>query len=566
VNLRGFISVLAIGVAAVGCTGKISGSSLGVGTGASAGTGATAGGAGGAAGMGNGGGAGAPVSAEPSLPAAPLRRLSRLQYDNTVRDLLGDTSRPAGAFQSEQVLGTFSGSAALARVSPIAVDQYRGAAETLAATAVKNLAALVSCKPVDATTEEACARTFITDFGLRAYRRPLTDDEIAGKLALFRKVRALGDFSFGIQGVIAALLQSPHFLYRPELTAPGMKVGTVVPLGPYQLASRLSYFLLNTMPDAELFAAAKEGRLSSTADIDAQARRLLKDPRAREAIGQFFGEWLILDALDDMTKDATLFPGFDDTLKAAMKEETLRFTTSTVLDGDARLDTLLTSSRSFVNAPLGKLYGVTAGADYGPAMLDPQQRSGILTQASLLARTAHDDSNSPTRRGKFVREALLCQPPPPPPPGIPGLPAVKTGQTARERYQQHVADASCAACHTFMDPIGFGFSNYDPIGRFQTTEGGKPVDASGEILKSKDLDGAFNGVVELSRKLAGSASVRACLTAQWFRYALGRPEADGDAASIQSAVQAFGAVGDLRELIIATTKTDSFRSRVVEVP
>jgi hypothetical protein len=292
---------------------------------------------------------------------------------------------------------------------------------------------------------------------------------------------------------------------------------------------------------------------------------LLKDPRARESVGQFFGEWLILNALDDMTKDATLFPDFNDTLKAAMKEETLQFTTSTVLDGDARLDTLLTSSQSFVNAPLGKLYGVTAGAAFGPVMLDPLQRSGLLTEASLLTRTAHDDSNSPTRRGKFVREAFMCQSPPPPPPGIPPLPSVKTGQTARERYQQHVANATCAACHTLMDPIGFGFSNYDPIGRYQTMEGGRTVDASGEILSSQDLDGTFNGVVELSKKLAGSNNVRACLTAQWFRYALGRAEDSGDAASIKAAVAAFAPAGDVRELIIATTKTDSFRSRVVDV-
>ena len=543
--------VVAIVLAGVGCTaGRI-----GDGVGDSAGAGAVA-----------GGGAGSPVAPGLSQPEAPLRRLSRLQYNNTVRDLLGDTTKPADQFQDDSVLGTFSGSAELARVSPIAADQYRGAAETLAATAVQNLATLVSCTPTDTASEDACARTFIIDFGLRAYRRPLDDAEVAGKLDVFRRVRALGDFSFGIQGVVAALLQSPHFLYRPELTASGAATGNVVPLSSYQIASRLSYFLLNTMPDQELFAAATANRLTSPADIDAQARRLLQDPRARESIGQFFSEWLILGALDDLTKDATLFPSFDDTLKAAMKEETIRFTTSTVLDGDARLATLLTSSQSIINAPLGKLYGVTAGADYAPVMLDPQQRSGLLTQASLLARTAHDDSNSPTRRGKFVREALMCQPPPPPPPGVPGLPAVQTGQTARERYQQHVAVAACAACHTLMDPIGFGFSNYDPIGTFEAMEGGRPVDASGDIEMSQDLDGPFNGVVELSQKLAGSNNVRDCLTTQWFRYALGRTQASGDDASIKSAVAAFAPAGDLRELIVAMTKTDSFRFRVVKGP
>src|SRR5450432_1567986 len=196
---------MATALAGLGCTGRIDGGGAGVvGPGGSgAGTGA----------------AGTAVNSGPSKPAAPLRRLSSLQYNNTVRDLLGDTTKPADLFESEEVLGTFSGSAALARVSPIAADQYRAAAETLSATAVTHLSTLVTCTPTDAATEEACAKTFITDFGLRAYRRPLADDEVTSKLDLFRKARALGDFSFGIQGVIAALLQSPHFLYRPELTS-----------------------------------------------------------------------------------------------------------------------------------------------------------------------------------------------------------------------------------------------------------------------------------------------------------------------------------------------------------
>jgi hypothetical protein len=545
-------------LAGVGCVGKIGPAGNGGGSEGNE--------VGGPGGSGTSTVPGEPGAAGPSLPAAPLRRLSRQQYNNTVHDLLGDTTKPADAFQDEEVLGTYAGSAELARVSPIAADQYRTAAENLAANASKNLSSLVGCTPKDTASEDTCAKTFITDFGLRAYRRPLTDDEVSGKLDVFHKVRAVGDFSLGIEGVIAALLQSPHFLYRAELTDPGSTVGTVVPLGPYQIATRLSYFLLNTMPDQDLFAAAKANQLTSPADIEAQARRLLKDPRARDSVGQFFNEWLIVDAIDDLTKDATLFPDFNDTLKAAMKQETLQFTTSTIMDGDALLDTLLTSSHSFANAPLGKLYGVSAGADFGPVTLDPTQRSGLLTQAGLLARTAHDDSNSPTRRGKFVRESFMCQSPPPPPPGIPPLPTMKTGQTARERYQQHVANATCAACHTMMDPIGFGFSNYDPIGRYQSMEGGKPVDASGEITQSEDLDGKFTGVIELSKKLAGSNNVRTCLARQWFRYALGRTEADGDAASINDAVKAFAPKGDIRELIVATTKTDSFRSRVVEVP
>jgi hypothetical protein len=522
---------------------------------------------GGAGGAVDGTGGAGSVVLPPSRPSAPLRRLSRLQYNNTVRDLLGDTSRPADGFLPDEVLGSFSGSAALARVAPVAVEQYRLAAERLAAKAATNLTSLVSCRPADTAGEEACVRTFLADFGLRAYRRPLSADEVAGKLELFRKVRVEGDFAFGIQAVVAALLQSPFFLYRAELPPAGALVGALVPLGPYEIASRLSYFLLNTMPDPALFAAAQANGLATPAAVEAQARRLLQDPRARAAANEFFGQWLILGALDDEAKDATLFPEFNDTLRAAMKEETLRFTTSTLFDGDARLETLLTSSRSIVNAPLGKLYGVTAAADYGPVDLDPSQRAGLLTQASILTRTAHSDGSSPTRRGKFVREALMCQPPPPPPPGVDTTPPPRTpNQTRRALYAQHATNPVCAACHQLTDPVGFGFENYDAIGRYQTMDGGKPIDASGEISASEDLDGVFVGAVALAKKLAASNSVRTCMAEHWFSFALGRAPAAGDEASIKAAFDGFAPGGDLRALMVALTRTDSFLTRVVEAP
>jgi hypothetical protein len=522
---------------------------------------------GGAGGVGDGAGGAGPLVLPPSRPSAPLRRLSRLQYNNTIRDLLGDTSRPADAFLPEEVLGSFSGSAALARVAPVAVEQYRLAAERLAAKVAGNLTTLVPCRPADSAGEEACVRTFLADFGLRAYRRPLTAEEVAVKLDLFRKLRVEGDFAFGIQGVVAAILQSPFFLYRAELPPADAAVSALVPLGPYEIASRLSYFLLNTMPDPALFAAAQANGLATPAAVEAQALRLLRDPRARAAANEFFAQWLILGALDDEAKDATLFPEFDDTLRTAMKEETLRFAAATLFDGDARFETLLTSSRSIVNAPLGRLYGVTAAADYGPVDLDPNQRAGLLTQASILTRTAHSDGSSPTRRGKFVREALMCQPPPPPPPGVDTTPPPRTpNQTRRELYAQHATNPVCAACHLLTDPVGFGFENYDAIGRYQTMDGGKAIDASGEINGSEDLDGGFVGAVALAKKLAASDSVRTCMARHWFSFALGRDAAAGDEASIKTAFAAFAPGGDLRALMVALTKTDSFLSRVVEAP
>jgi hypothetical protein len=502
----------------------------------------------------------------PSRPRALLRRLSRQQYDNTVRDLLGDTGRPAQAFLVDEVPGSYSASVALAQASPAEIEQYRVAAERLAATAVTNLTALLPCQP--AGGEEPCAATFIADFGLRALRRPLTAEESSGLLALFQKVRAEGDFAFGIQAVIGALLQSPGFLYRVELPPPDARAGAVVPLDPYQRASRLSYFLLATMPDAELFAAAKANELATAAGVEKQARRLLADPRARDAAATFFAEWMALGALDAQTKDPRLFPGFDEPLRAAMRAETSRFASWALFDGDARLDTLLSSPRSLVNAALGKLYGVAAGPDFALTELPPGQRSGLLTHASFLTLTAHSDSTSPTRRGKFVLDRLLCQPPPPPPPNVDfKLPPPRPGQSARERFADHTTNAACAACHLVMDPIGFGFESYDAIGRFQTSDGGKAVDASGEIRGSADLDGPFVGAVELGRKLAGSAQVRRCLARQWFRFAEGRDGDAGDEASLAAALAAFtSSRGSVRELMIALVESDAFLSRVVEGP
>jgi hypothetical protein len=500
-------------------------------------------------------------TAAPSRPPAPLRRLSRVQYNNTVRDLLGDVSRPADAFLVEEVPGRFAASAALAQASPAVVEQYRTAAERLAADAARKLA---PC----AGAEEDCARAFIADFGLRALRRPLTDGESAGLLELFRRVRAEGDFPFGIQAVMAALLQSPGFLYRVELPPTGAAAASVAPLGPYEVASRLSYFLVGSMPDAELFAAARAGRLTTPADLEAQARRLLGSPGARDAAGELFSEWLSLASLDGQTKDPKLFPAFDDGLRAAMREETVRFARWALFEGDARLETLITSPRSPINPALGKLYGAAvAGSDYSVTELPAGQRSGLLTQASLLTLTSHSDSASPTRRGKLVLDQLMCQPPPPPPPDVDfKLPPPVPGQSARERFAAHTTNPACAGCHLFIDPVGFGFANYDAIGQFQATEGGRPVDASGEIKGSVDLDGPFVGAVALGRKLAASGQVRRCLVEQWFSYAQGRADESGDAASVTQALDRFNASGgDLRELMVALVRTDAFRSMVVEV-
>jgi hypothetical protein len=295
---------------------------------------------------------------------------------------------------------------------------------------------------------------------------------------------------------------------------------------------------------------------------------LLGQPRAREAATEFFSQWLSLANLDSQTKDTKLFPSFTESLRAAMREETVRFASWALFDADGRLDTLLTSPRSMINAALGTLYGVAASADYRLTELPPDQRSGLLTQASLLTLTAHADSTSPTRRGKFVLDQLMCQSPPPPPPDVDfKLPPPVPGQSARQRFVAHTANPACAGCHLYIDPIGFGFESYDAIGRFQAGSAGQPVDASGEIKGSADLDGPFVGAVALAARLVGSNQVRRCVVKKWFSFAQGRPDEAGDAASVAAALDRFsGSNADLRELIIALVKTDSFRSLLVDLP
>jgi hypothetical protein len=502
----------------------------------------------------------------PSRPRAPLRRLSRQQYNNTVRDLLGDSSRPADQFVLDEQPGAFAGTEALAQPSPALVEQYRAAAERLAATATANVDALLAC-PAQ-SSEAACVGAFIASFGGRAWRRPLGSDEAARYLALYQSVRTDGTLALGVKAVMTALLSSPNFLYRVELPPPGAAVGTVVPVNPYALAARLSYFLWDSMPDAALTAAAQSGRLASPVDVEAQARRLLKDPRSREVTADFFGHWLGLGGLDTIIRDPRLFPAWTDQLRRSMREETLRFAADVVFARDGKLETLLLSPRSMVDATLGSLYGVAGGGSFAAADLDPGQRAGLLTEASVLTLTANADSTSPTRRGKLVRDRLLCQPPPPPPPQAEFmLPRAQPGQTARQRFAQHVANPSCAACHTLTDPIGFGFESYDPIGRFRTVDNGQPVDASGEVTGTEDADGPFVGAVALARRLAGSQQVRACFGRQWFGLMQGRPDEPGDQASVAAALAAFAvAGGDLRELMVALTGTDAFRLQLVEGP
>jgi Protein of unknown function (DUF1592)/Protein of unknown function (DUF1588)/Protein of unknown function (DUF1587)/Protein of unknown function (DUF1595)/Protein of unknown function (DUF1585) len=490
--------------------------------------------------------------------ASPLRRLSRFEYNNTIRDLLGDDSHPADKFLADGEAHGFTNSAAHQSVSLLLAEQFMTAAETLATRAMTNPARVLNCDPLT-VGQDVCAQTFINTFAQRAFRRPITPEENSRLSVAYNSGKREQDFAAGIRLVMVSVLQSSAFLYRFELTPTSGAA-----LGPWEMASRLSYLLWGSMPDTELFLAAANGELASADDITRQARRMLADPRARRMIDHFNSGWLGLDRLDHLVKDRAVYPSATPGLPALWRRETETFLNEVIWNGDGTLTSLLTAPYTFANDELAQRYGVTTVAPVSTAFsriaLDPKQRAGLLTQAGLLAASSKPNQTSPIHRGLFVRERLLCESLPPPPDGIEIKPPdLDPNLTTRQRFDQHASDPACAGCHQLMDPIGLGFENYDGLGSWRTTENGQPIDASGEIVGT-DIEGPFRGAVDLAGKLASSADVQDCVVRMWFRFGYGRSETDEDACTLAHLNRAFDASGRrVQDLVLALTQAEAFR-------
>ncbi len=510
--------------------------------------------------------------AEPAVGLQPLRRLTRAQYTRTVRDLLGIETDIADGFPSDERLGAFE-SNAIAPISNLGVEQYMSAAETLASDAMTlHRDEVVGCDPV-AMGEDPCAESFIRTMGTRAHRRPLSEDDVQLYLGVFDGAREASDFDGAIRLVLQTMLQSPYFLYHVEVQGQSELPagdGSVIAVDDYELASRLSYYLWGSMPDDTLFAAADSGALADPDGLAEQAERLLADPRASETIASFHLQWLHVDDMTAVDKDEELFPEFDEGLKAAMQQEVGDFASYVVREGDGNLRTLMSGSFTTSEDPqLLALYGVERPAGHlsgDPIALDPAQRAGLLTQPALLAKAAHTDQSSPVHRGVVVRENFLCQPLPAPPDDVDDTPPdPDPDATTRERFDEHTSDPACAACHVLIDGLGFGFENYDAVGAFRTMEGNLPVDASGEVVATADIDGPFEGAVELAGMLASSANVQQCVSRQWLNFAVGRVVGDEDSCSTDAVYTAFESSDlDIPTLILSVVSSDAFRYRRLE--
>jgi hypothetical protein len=497
---------------------------------------------------------------ERAASVVAARRLTRDQYLATVRDLLGDTRDLTDRLPADDKGEEVFTSPETLIVTPAWADKALSTAEDLAKAAMANLGKLLPCQPT-AGQEEACADKFIKAFGKRAFRRPLSAEEVSGLTKVY-KVGAGDGFNRGIEMVIATFLQSPSFLYRLELGQKDGSVNGAIKLSPYELASRLSYLTWGTMPDDALFAAAEAGRLNTPEGIGQEIERLMKDPRGKAMLLAFHQRWFGLDTLAEIGKDVDVYPQFDEKLIASMQGEFSTFINEVMgAGGDGKLETLLLSDRTYVDGALATLYGVTAPGGTGmlPVTL-PTTRKGLLSTVSVLSTHTLSDSSAAIHRGKFIRERLLCTVPPDPPAGLMVMPPEpKPGLTTRERLMQHTNDPACSGCHQMMDPIGYAYENFDGIGRYRAMEQGKKVDASGS-LTSTDVDGSFVGPVELAQKLSTSKTVRECVMTTLLSFAQGPQQADS--CLMTKLNKAFDDSGhDVRALVAAIARSDSFRYR-----
>jgi len=493
-----------------------------------------------------------------------LRRLTRAQFSNAMQDLLA-VSVDETQLDPDSWDGNFAVIGASTVVtSANGVEQYHAAVEsaltTVFADATKR-SKLLGCTPSATPSTDSCLRGFLGSFGRRAWRRPLETTEV-DRLASVAQVAAtaLASPVEGAHWATVALLTSPNFLYRPELGTMGAD-GALHFTG-FEMASRLSFLLWNRVPDAALLDSAEKGELSTTAGIRTAVQRLLDAPAGRQAVGDFAEEYMRLDRVLTQAKDPSLFPEYDAALQAAMVKDMRGTWESIAFDDQGSALSLFSTKKVVVNASLAKLYGLDATGLTNTtfktlALPDNSPRIGILGKAGFLSQFANQKEGSPTLRGKFMRDALMCRSIPPPPGNVTAMltePPADQPMTKRQRLELHRSSASCAASHGLMDPLGLPLETYDAIGRSRTTDRGLQIDSSG------DLDGvAVSNAQALGVAMSTNANVAQCLVHRYYSYASGHPERDVDGSVVNALSASFQASGyKLRDLIVETVTHDAF--------
>jgi len=526
----------------------------------------------GGASNGNGSGGGVAASPPPFQPGpAMLRRLTRAQFGNAIHDLLG-TDVDESNLDPDSWDGNFATIGASSVVtSQNGVEQYHAAVESaltvVFADATKR-SQLLGCTPSGSPSSDTCLRGFLGTIGRRAWRRPLEATELDRLLSVADLAgTTLGSPVEGAHWATVALLTSPNFLYRAELGALG--ADGVRRFTNYETAGRLSFLLWNSLPDAALLDAAASGALATAAGIRAAVERMLDAPNGRQAVGQFAEEYMRLDRVLSQAKDSGLFPEYDATLQTAMVRDMRGVWETVAFDDKASALSLFSTKKVIANAALAKLYGLDAtGLDATTfkafSLPDSSPRAGILSKPGFLSQFANQKEGSPTLRGKFIRDALMCRAIPPPPSNVNAMlvePPAGQPMTKRQRLELHRSDPSCAACHALMDPLGLPLETFDAIGRYRTTENGLTIDPSGEVDGVKVADARA-----LALAMSSNTTVAQCLVRRYYAYASGHVERDVDGSVINQLTASFQTSGyQLRNLIVDTVTHDAF-SAVATVP
>ncbi|MBM3514073.1 MAG: DUF1592 domain-containing protein [Alphaproteobacteria bacterium] len=492
-----------------------------------------------------------PAETETSGAPAGMRRLTEEQYRNAIADIFGADIEVAGRFDPivRPAHGLLAAGTSEISVSPAGFEQAYTMANSIAGQVLDagHRDAFLTCTPADATKpDDVCARTFFASVGRLLFRRPLTDEELMSRVAAARRATEIsGNFIQGVTLGLGSLLASPSFLFDVDETEPDPDRAGQRRLTAYAKASRLSFFLWNTTPDAELLDAAASSAIHSAKELARQVDRLMAAPRLEGAVRTFFADMLGLEAITNLVKDATLYPAFVRAVKADMPEQTLRTIVHHLLTKNGDYRDLFTTRETFITRALGLIYQVPVPQQTGwmpYTFSDDSGRAGLLTLMNFLAANSHDGRTSPTLRGKALREMLLCQAVPIPPGDVDFKLVQDTNnpnfKTTRDRLTAHRTAATCAGCHKITDPIGLGLEVFDTVGVARTAENGAMIDTSG------DLDGVpFATPSELGRAVRDNPATASCLVHRIYEYAIRWPIADGERDWIKSLEQDFGKDG-----------------------
>ncbi len=491
--------------------------------------------------------------------AAPLRRLTQFEYNNTLRDL---ANAPAAELPAEDIGNLFANDVATQSVPPSLVKAYNANAASVAAslTTADHIASLAPCAAAPGADEGGCARTVVGAFAPRAYRRPLADGEADGLVQLFQTVRMSGQsFASSLAAVLEAILQGADFLYRPELGVPAEGRTDVRRLTDSEMAVRLSYLFWGSQPDPELTQAAVAGQLHTPEQIKGAATRLLADVKSRDVVRYFFDFLLPIQALSALQRDKEIYPNFNASIGALMRTEAETFLLKEVYEGSGTWPGILTAPYTYVNADLAAYYGFpgVTGSDFQKVPLDGVKRGGLLTLGGVAAGPVHSNKTNPVTRGSLVVKKLMCQVIPLPPPDLAAMvkpPPDDSAPTARERYTMHSATPTCHVCHVNMDPVGFALEKIDAVGAWREQENGVTIDATG----SSPLLGDFNGPVELGQRVAASEATQACFAKRWVDFGYGRTTDDSNCSLARVKEQFKAANYDIQQLLLNLTQTDDF--------